>query len=82
LSILVYTLIIAMITTLIIMIKYFNTIPLETISYKEEFIFNPLKLEKKYETLIFAIIAILILTGLKITEFFLIIYASLNTSNN
>ncbi len=81
LSILVYTLIIAMIATPIIIIKFFNTIPLETISYNKEFIFNHLNLENFSGTLLFAIIAILILIGLKVAEFFLIIYASLKTSN-
>lgn len=81
LSILVYTLIIAMIATPIIIIKVFNTIPLETISYNKEFIFNHLNLEKFSGTLLFAIIAILILIGLKVADFFLIIYASLKTSN-
>lgn len=81
LSILVYTLIIAMIATPIIIIKVINEIPLKSIYDNEEFIFNTLILEHFSGIIIFALLTIFTLIGLKIAEFILIIYASLKTSN-
>ncbi|MFM9826874.1 DUF4870 domain-containing protein [Flavobacterium sp.] len=81
LSILFYTLIIAMIATPIIIIKVINEIPLKSIYDNEEFIFNTLIIEHFSGIIIFALLTIFTLIGLKIAEFILIIYASLKTSN-
>jgi len=81
LSILFYTLIIAMIAAPIIIIKVINEIPLKSIYDNEEFIFNTLIIEHFSGIIIFALLTIFTLIGLKIAEFILIIYASLKTSN-
>ncbi len=81
LSILVYTLIIAMIATPIIIIKLINEVPLKSIYNNKEFILNPINIENFSGIIIFAIMAIFTLISLKVAEFLLIIYASLKTSN-
>jgi uncharacterized protein len=81
LSILVYTLVIAIISIPIIIINVLKIIPLESFNTNEEFLCEQLKIVDFSGTLLFAIMAIILLIGLKITEFFLIIYASLKASN-
>ncbi|MCF8322773.1 MAG: DUF4870 domain-containing protein [Flavobacterium sp.] len=76
LSILIYTIIVAIIALPIILINVFNTIPLETINCT-----NGFEIEKIPRFLLFAFIGIISVGCLKITEFFLIIYASLKSSN-
>lgn len=81
LSIMVYSLIIAMIATPIIIVKVINEIPLNSVFKNEDLFFNSLKLENFSGALLFAIMAIFMLICIKVAEFLLIIYASLKTSN-
>lgn len=81
LSILVYSIIIALIAIPIILINILNNIPPNTLFYDKEFLLRHLEVENFSGILLFAIIAILVLIGLKFAEFFLIIYASLKASN-
>lgn len=81
LSILIYSIIVALIAIPIILVYVVNTIPPNTLGYDNGFFINHLELKNFSGTILFVILAILVLIGLKFTEFFLIIYASLKTSN-
>jgi len=81
LSLLLYTLVLAMIVIPIIIITIFNSMPLNTIFRDPENIINHLSLENITGIVLVGAFAILLFIGLKLTEFFLIIYASVKTSN-
>lgn len=76
LSILIYTIIVAIIALPVIFVNVFNTIPLDTFDINNGFEF-----ENMPRFLLFALIGIISIACLKITEFFLIIYATLKASN-
>ncbi|QBN19897.1 DUF4870 domain-containing protein [Flavobacterium nackdongense] len=81
LSIFLYSLVLAMIAIPIILITIFNNVPLETVINDGDFMENHLSVENITGIVIVAIIAILLFVGMKVAEFFLIIYASVKTSN-
>nr|WP_315145744.1 DUF4870 domain-containing protein [uncultured Flavobacterium sp.] len=81
LSIFLYSLVLAMIAIPIILITIFSNVPMETIINDGDFMRNHLSIENITGIVIVAIIAILLFVGLKVAEFFLIIYASVKTSN-
>ncbi len=81
LSILLYTLILAIIAVPIFMVTIFNNIPLNTIIDDHCFMANHLTIENMGGIAIVAIIAAIIFIGLKVAEFFLIIYVSLKAAN-
>lgn len=81
LSLLLYSLILAMIAIPIFVITVFSTISLNTMMNDEDFMANHFSTENITGIVIVALIALFILIGLKIVEFFLIIYASLKASN-
>jgi uncharacterized Tic20 family protein len=81
LSILLYSLILAVIAIPIFIITVFSNIPLNTIINDHDFVVNHLSIENISGIVIVAFIAIFIFISLKIAEFFLIIYASVKTSN-
>ncbi|MBF2708630.1 DUF4870 domain-containing protein [Flavobacterium soyangense] len=81
LSILLYSLVLAMIAIPIFIITIFSNIPLNAIMNDHEFVANHLSVENITGIVIVAIIAIFIFVGLKVAEFFLIIYASVKASN-
>jgi uncharacterized Tic20 family protein len=81
LSMLLYSLVLAMIAIPILIITFFNNIPLDTIIHEENLIENNFSIENITGIVIVAIIAILLFVGLKVAEFFLIIYASVKASN-
>ncbi|WP_396167600.1 DUF4870 domain-containing protein [Flavobacterium sp.] len=81
LSIFLYSLVLAIIAIPIILITIFSNIPLETLVNDHDFMRNHLSVENITGIVIVAIIAILLLIGMKVAEFFLIIYASVKTSN-
>ncbi len=81
LSMLLYSLVLAMIAIPILIITFFNNIPLDTIIHEENLIENNFSIENITGIVIVAIIAILLFIGLKVAEFFLIIYASVKASN-
>lgn len=86
LSMLLYTLVLAIIAVPIFIVTVFNTIPLNTIINDHHFMHdhfrdNHLTIENINGIVIVAIIAFLIFVGLKVAEFFLIIYASLKAAN-
>jgi uncharacterized Tic20 family protein len=81
LSMLLYSLVLAMIAIPIFIITIFSNIPLNTIIHDDNFIVDNFSIENITGIVIVAIIAILLFVGLKVAEFFLIIYASVKASN-
>lgn len=81
LSILLYSLVLAIIAIPIFIVTVFSNIPLNTIINDEEFMVNHFSIENLTGIVIVAVIAILLFVGLKVAEFFLIIYASVKASN-
>jgi uncharacterized protein len=81
LSILLYSLVLAMIAIPIFIITVFSNIPLNAIMNDHDFVVNHFSVENITGIVIVALIAIFIFVGLKVAEFFLIIYASVKASN-
>ncbi|SHG32177.1 hypothetical protein SAMN05443549_103252 [Flavobacterium fluvii] len=81
LSMFLYTLLLLLIAVPILIVTIFNTIPIDTMINDVDAAFNHLSIENISGIIIVAIIAIFAVIGLKIAEFFLIIYASLKASN-
>lgn len=81
LSILLYSLVLAIIAIPIFIVTVFSNIPLNTIINDEEFMVNHFSIENLTGIVIVGLIAILLFVGLKVAEFVLIIYASLKASN-
>ena len=81
LSLFLYTLILGMIAIPIVLFTVFQNIPFDTVINDHNFIFNHLSIQNRTGTIITALIAIITFIGLKVAEFFLIIYASLRVSN-
>jgi uncharacterized Tic20 family protein len=81
LSMFLYSLVLAMIAIPIFIITIFSNIPLNTIIHDDNFIVDNFSIENITGIVIVAIIAILLFVGLKVAEFFLIIYASVKASN-
>ena len=81
LSLFLYSLVLAMIAIPILVISFFNNVPLHTLINEEVFTRNHLSVENITGIAIVAIVAVLLFVGLKVAEFFLIIYASVKASN-
>jgi uncharacterized Tic20 family protein len=81
LSILLYSLVLAIIAVPIFIITVFSNVPINTIINDDEFMLNHFSVENLTGIVIVALMAILLYVGLKVAEFFLIIYASLKASN-
>lgn len=80
LSILLYSLVLAVIAIPIFIVTVFHNIPLNTVINDEQFMADHFSVENVTGIVIVAIIAILLFVALKVAEFFLIIYASLKAS--
>jgi uncharacterized Tic20 family protein len=70
-----------MIAIPIFIFTIFSTVSFNSIINEHDFIVNHLNIEYISGTVIVALIAIFTFIGLKVAEFFLIIYASVKTSN-
>ena len=81
LSILLYSLVLAIIAIPIFIVTIFSNIPLNTIINDEGFMVNHFSIENLTGIVIVGLIAILLFVGLKVAEFVLIIFASLKASN-
>jgi uncharacterized Tic20 family protein len=81
LSMFLYTLTLGLIALPIILTTIFSNIPLNAIINDDDFIINNFSVENISGIIIVAIVAIFMFIGLKVAEFFLIIYASLKASN-
>ena len=80
LSLFLYTLLLALIAIPIFLVTLFKTIDFEAVINNEDLILNNLTIENLSGPIIIGIIAVVILGFMKIAEFFLIIYASVQTS--
>ena len=81
LSILLYTLILAIIAVPIFIVTIFSTIPLNVIINDHDFMAHHFSVGNRSGIIIVAIIALIMFIGLKVAEFFLIIFASLKAAN-
>ncbi|WP_269227489.1 DUF4870 domain-containing protein [Flavobacterium eburneipallidum] len=81
LSYFLYTLILALIAIPIFIATVLNTVPFETLIDEYNFRNHHFNIENSSGILIVAIVAIVLLAALKVTEFLLIIHASIKTSN-
>jgi uncharacterized Tic20 family protein len=81
LSLLLYSLVLAMIAIPIFIVTIFNNVPFNAVIHDNDFVINNLNLENITGVLVVGITAVILFISLKIVEFFLIIYASIKTSN-
>ena len=81
LSLLLYSLILIIIAVPIFIITIFKNIPFSAIINDNDIIINNLNLENSIGLITVGILAALLFFALKVAEFFLIIYASIKTSN-
>lgn len=81
LSLLLYSLLLAMIAIPIFIVTVFNNVPFNAVIHDNDFVINNLNLENITGVLVVGITAVILFISLKIVEFFLIIYASIKTSN-
>ncbi len=81
LSFFLYTLILALIAVPIFIATVLNTVPFETLINEYNFRHYQFNIDNSSNILTVAIVAIVLLAGLKIAEFLLIIHASIKTSN-
>ena len=81
LSMLLYTLVLALIAIPILVFTIFSTASVYSIINEHHFLLRDLNLGDISGIVIVALLSILIFMGLKIAEFFLIIYAAVKTSN-
>jgi uncharacterized Tic20 family protein len=80
LSLLLYSLVLAVIAVPILITSFFSSIPSNVI-LNEAYFENHFSLENITGIVIIALVAILLIVSLKVAEFFLIIYASIKASN-
>jgi uncharacterized Tic20 family protein len=81
LSIFLYTLVLALIAVPIFIVTVFSAVPFNAVINDHNFRIDHFNIENISSIVIVAIIAILMFVGMKVAEFFLIIYASLKTAN-
>jgi uncharacterized Tic20 family protein len=80
LSLLLYSLVLAVIAIPILIVTFFSSIPSNTI-LNESYFENHFSIENTTGIVIVAFVAVLLFVGMKVAEFFLIIYASIKASN-
>jgi uncharacterized Tic20 family protein len=81
LSMFLYSLVLTMIAIPIILITVFSNMPFSTLINDGDFVINHFNVGDITGIAIVAIVAIILFIGLKVAEFFLIIYASLKASH-
>ncbi len=81
LSIVLYSLILAAIFIPTFMITFFNHITWNELVHNENYVLQDVNIAENMELLTTGAVALLLLIGLKIVEFFLIIQASIKTAN-
>lgn len=81
LSLLLYSLILSFIAIPIFIFTIFKNIPVNTIINDDDFIIHNFSLEHVTGIVVVAITAVILFFTLKVTEFFLIIYATVKTAN-
>lgn len=81
LSLLLYTLILALIAIPIFVTVFLQNLPMEAVFNDEDFIIRNFNFEGNIGLLSVGLTAVLLFGLLKVVEFFLVIYASIKTSN-
>lgn len=81
LSLLLYSLVLIAIAVPIFIITVFENIPFEAVIHDDNFVINHFNFDNSIGLLTIGIMAIVLLGILKVSEFFLIIYAAIKTSN-
>lgn len=81
LSLLLYTLILALIAIPIFVTVFLKNIPIEAILYNDSYVIRNFNFEGNIGLLSIGATAVLLFGLLKVVEFFLVIYASIKTSN-
>ncbi|MBP6181942.1 DUF4870 domain-containing protein [Flavobacterium sp.] len=81
LSLLLYSLVLIMIAVPIFLVTFLKNIPFEALINDHHIVLRNFSFESNVGMLTVGIVAVLIFVLLKIAEFFLIIYASIKTSN-
>ncbi len=81
LSLFMYSLMLALIAIPILLVTFFQNVDFNDFENKNEFIIDHFKSGNLNGFLIVAVLAIVVFIFMKVAEFFLIIYASLKTSN-
>ncbi|TDE27919.1 DUF4870 domain-containing protein [Flavobacterium ranwuense] len=81
LSLLLYSLVLILIAVPTFLITLFRNVPLEAVVNDHDFVFRNFSFEGNIGMLTVGLVAVLIFALLKVAEFFLIIYASIKTSN-
>jgi uncharacterized Tic20 family protein len=81
LSLLLYTLILALIAIPIFIIVFLQNLPMEAVFNDEDFIIRNFNFEGNIGLLTIGATAVVLFGLLKVVEFFLVIYASIKTSN-
>jgi len=81
LSVLVYTLILALIAIPVFLYTILRNISFNDLVHNEDIIFENLDYGNSIGLLTLGALALLILAGIKVAEFFLVIYASVKASN-
>lgn len=81
LSILLYSIALALIAIPILIITIFNTISFNALVHQDSFAIDHINFENKTALITLGLTTVFVFICLKIAEFFLIIYASIKTSN-
>ena len=81
LSLLLYSIVLILIAVPTFLITLFNNIPFEAVVNDQDFVFRNFNFEGNIGLLTIGLVAVLLFGLLKVAEFFLIIYASIKTSN-
>lgn len=81
LSLLLYTIALALIAIPILIFTFFNSIPLNTVINDESFVIENFNVVENAGLITLGLTTLFVFICLKIVEFFLIIYASIKTSN-
>ena len=81
LSLLLYTLILALIAIPIFIIVFFQNLPMEAVFNDEDFVIRNFNFQGNIGLLTIGATAVVLFGLLKVVEFFLVIYASIKTSN-
>lgn len=81
LSLLLYSLVLILIAVPTFLITLFRNIPFEAVVNDQDFVFRNFNFDGNIGMLTVGLVAVIIFGLLKVAEFFLIIYASIKTSN-
>ncbi|MEZ7497164.1 DUF4870 domain-containing protein [Flavobacterium sp. Arc3] len=81
LSVLLYTIALALIAIPILIVTIFNNVSLNAMIHEDSFVINNINFENNVALITLGLTTVFVFICLKVAEFFLIIYASIKTSN-